>query len=132
MAAHLATECVDSRKCGFAIVTGAADDVAHIEHARSELHAGTAAPHIGPETDSLGIDLPETQRARARAHAVRVCERSIIRREVPWHDAVGRPSAPLEVPVTALPRVAEYETRVTHATAPTEVEATHGDVWRGQ
>jgi hypothetical protein len=43
------------------------------------------------------------------------------------HDSIWNPSAPLEIAVRALPRIAEYEFGIGHVSAPPHVEALDGD-----
>jgi len=40
--------------------------------ALAELHADASASHVRPQTDALRVDLPEAERARSRAHAIRM------------------------------------------------------------
>ena len=120
--AHLPAERVNRGERRFARTTARDTDVAHVERALAELHAGAATPHVGPEADALRVDMPEAECARAGANAVRVRERAVMRREVPRHDAIGHPRPPLEIAVPALPCVAEDQTHVGHAAAPAKVD----------
>ena len=121
--AHLRAEGMQCRERRLARPVRPADDVAHVEQTLTKAHADPAAPHIGPETHALGIDLPEAERGRTGAHAVRVSDGAIGGRDIPGHDAVGRPAAPLEITVAALPRVAEDEANVGEFTTPPQVQS---------
>src|ERR1019366_1973377 len=92
---------------GFSLASRPADDVAHSEHALAKLERRGTAPHVGPETDPVGVHVPGAERAGARAHAVRMRTSAVPRRDVPWHDAVGLEAAPGEVAVRAFARVAQ-------------------------
>jgi hypothetical protein len=116
--AHLAAKRVNGGERRLTLVARATDDVAHVEDALSELDADATAPHVGPEADALRIDLPEAERSCPGADAVRMSDRAVVRGEIPRHDAVGRPAAPLEISVRAFPRVAENEACVGHAATP--------------
>src|SRR5207245_2056776 len=70
--------------------------------------------------------------SRCRANAIRMGERSIVRREVPGHDAIRYPATPLEVSVAPLPCVAKDEAGVVHSGSPTEVQPRDGNGARGQ
>src|SRR2546426_4841493 len=130
--AHLATERVNGGERGFARTAGAAGDFANVEDALAELHADTSASHVRPQADALHVDLPEAERSRSRTHAIRMGERSIVRREVPGHDAIRYPATPLEVSVAPLPCVAKDEAGVVHSGSPTQVQPLDGNGRRGQ
>src|SRR3989442_2455322 len=125
--AHLATEGVNGGERGFPRMAGAAGDFANVEDALAELHADASASHVRPQTDALRVDLPEAERARSRAHAIRMSERSILRREVPGHDAIGYPAAPLEGSVAPLPCVAKDEAGGVPSGSPTPGEPRAGE-----
>src|SRR2546426_4206781 len=116
--AHLATERVNGGERGFPRTAGAAGDFANVEDALAELHADASASHVRPQADALRVDLPEAERSRSRADAIRMGERfpvrRIVRREVPGHDAIRYPATPLEVSVAPLPCVAENEVGLVH------------------
>lgn len=128
--AHLPTERMDGGECRFSGTSGTTYDIANVEHPFAELNTDRAAADVCPETDALRIDLPEAERPRAGAHAVRVRERSIIRGDIPRHDAVRDPSAPFEISITSLPRVADDEARVAHSASPAEMQSFDGDARR--
>src|SRR3989441_5855203 len=113
-------------------MAGAAGDFANVEDALPELHADASAAHVRPQTDALHVDLPEAERSRSRTHAIRMGERSIVRREVPGHDAIGYPPTPLEVSVAPLPCVAQDEATVVHSGSPTQVQPLDGNGRRGK
>src|SRR5439155_25105074 len=100
---HLATEGVNGGERGFPRTAGAAGDFANVEDALAELHADASAAHVRPQADALLVDLPEAERSRSCTHAIRMGERSILRREVPGHHAIRYPATPLEVSVAPLP-----------------------------
>ncbi len=105
--AHLPAERVDGREGRLARATRR-DTTSHTFSTRAPSSTpDAAAAHVRPQADALRIGLPEAERVRARAHAVRVRHAPVGRREVPGHDAVGNEAAPFEVSVAALPRIAE-------------------------
>ena len=98
-------------------------DVAHVERARLQLDRNAAASHIGPQQIPCASTC-QKQKARAPVRTPYACVSEPIEgREIPRHRAVGHPRAPFEIAVASLPSVAEDETRVRHATAPTEMNA---------
>src|SRR5205807_4816027 len=124
---HLATEGVNGGERWFPRTAGAAGDFANVEDALAELHADASASHVRPQTDALRVDLPEAERARSRAHAIRMSERSILRREVPGHHPIRYPATPLEVSVAPLPCIAKDESSVAHSGSPTQVQPLDGN-----
>src|SRR5436853_3602212 len=101
---------MDGRECALVVVSGATDDVAHVQPSLTELDADTAAAHVGPQANAARVSVPKAERVCAGAHTVGVRQCIAGRGEVPWHDAIGYEAAPFEIAVAPLPRVAEQET----------------------
>src|SRR6185437_9891641 len=124
---HLATECVKSGKRRLTLLTTATRNVADVESAFAELHTGGTTPNIRAQTDAVFVDLPEAERVGARMNSVCIRALSVVRREIPRHDAIGDPSTPLEISVCSLPRVAQNEMCGGHLTAPAKIQSLHGN-----
>src|SRR4029079_5796730 len=106
---HHSAERAQGSECRFAFTARAADYVAHVERSLAKLQSGSSTANVRPQTHALRVDLPEAECGSPRSHAVGRRSDAVGRRGVPGHDAIGRPAAPLEVAVRALPSVAENE-----------------------
>ena len=109
----------------------ARDDGGRVQFALTERNAHAAVRHIEPERDAFAIHLPEAEGTCSGFYAIAMGAVARLRGEVPGQGALRNERSPVEVAITALPRIAENEHGCINGDIPAEMNTDERKCGRG-